>query len=84
MAGLKDNLETDRQTWYNDYIRMTDDSEMIWPHFIKDFLIQHRLRYMVYFKWLKIPRRELYAYFVSTNYIDYAENMGLNLKQILR
>ena len=37
------------QTWYYDYIRMTDDTEPILRHFIKDFIFQHRVRYMVYF-----------------------------------
>lgn len=39
-----------KPVWYDDYIRMTDDSSLIWLHFLKDFLFQHRLRYMVYFR----------------------------------
>lgn len=29
---------------------MTDDSEFILKHFLRDFFFQHRLRYMVYFR----------------------------------
>ena len=36
--------------WYYDYIRTTDDSGFILSHFLKDFILQHRLRYMVYFR----------------------------------
>lgn len=45
---LKDRCS--KFVWYNDYICMTDDKDIIWRHFIKDFIFQHRLRYMVYFR----------------------------------
>ena len=37
-------------SWYPDYYRGTDDNRFILHHFIKDFIFQHRLRYMVYFR----------------------------------
>ena len=41
---------SEKSVWYKDYIRTTDDDKFILKHFIKDFLFQHRLRYMVYFR----------------------------------
>ena len=47
----EDNVMDMRQShWYYDYIRMTDDTKFILRHFIRDFIFQHRLRYMVYFR----------------------------------
>ena len=42
------NLIHKKPIWYVDYIRSTDDTTLIWRHFIKDFIFQHRLRYIVY------------------------------------
>lgn len=39
-----------KYVWYEDYIRTTDDTGFILRHFVRDFLFQHRLRYMVYFR----------------------------------
>lgn len=36
--------------WYKDYIRTTDDTTFILHHFLKDFMFQHRLRYMIFFR----------------------------------
>ena len=61
---------TDRQTdrkkepiWYSDYIRPTDDSSLIWTHFLKDFIFQHRLRYMVYFRKTQAANNKLLRLF---------------------
>ena len=47
---------TDRQTWYYDYIRMTDDTELKGSHFLKDFIFQHRVRYMYTLEQARILR----------------------------
>ena len=36
--------------WYNDYLRTTNDSGMVLHHFLRDFIFQHRLRYMIWFR----------------------------------
>ena len=45
---LKDRCS--KFSWYNDYICMTSDKGIVWEHFIKDFIFQHRVRYIVYFR----------------------------------
>lgn len=49
-----------RWVWYDDYIRTTDDTSLIWSHFIKDFMFQHRLRYMVYFRLSQNSKKRLF------------------------
>ena len=46
IMALTSNLDfsNNQPVWYPDYIRSTDDSELIWKHFFKDFIFQHRLR----------------------------------------
>lgn len=53
----------DKFVWYNDYICMTDDKDIIWKHFIKDFIFQHRLRYMVYFRISQNTKSRLIRFF---------------------
>lgn len=36
--------------WYDDYIRQTDDKDIIFLHLIKDYIFHHGFRYMVYFR----------------------------------
>ena len=68
---------SDKFVWYNDYICMTNDKKIIWKHFIKDFIFQHRVRYMVYFRISQNTKSRLIRFFVNTNYTVSAENMGL-------
>lgn len=68
---------SDKFVWYNDYICMTNDKKIIWKHFIKDFIFQHRVRYMVYFRISQNTKSRLIRFFVNTNYTASVENMGL-------
>ena len=36
--------------WYADYYRTTDDMEFVLSHFLKDYIFQHRLRYIIYLR----------------------------------
>lgn len=69
--------KSDRFVWYNDYICTTADKDIIWKHFIKDFIFQHRVRYMVYFRISQNTKSRLIRFFVNTNYTASVENMGL-------
>lgn len=39
-----------KKDWINDYRRTTSDREWNRWHFLRDFLFQHRLRFVVYFR----------------------------------
>ena len=73
--GVKE--KSDRFAWYNDYICMTADTDIVWKHFIKDFIFQHRVRYMFYFRLSQNTKNRLFRYFASINYSVCAENMEL-------
>lgn len=75
---LKENF--DRQTWYYDYIRMTDDSKLIWKHFIKDFLFQHRLRYMFYFRICQNSRNKFIRLFCEYKLFRLCRKYGIEIK----
>ncbi len=38
------------RAWYPDYYRTTDDVEFNFFHFARDYIFQHRLRYMIFFR----------------------------------
>lgn len=59
---------------------MTDDSEMIWPHFIKDFLFQHRLRYMVYFRVSQNSKKRIVRLFCEYKLYRLCRKYGIELK----
>lgn len=76
--GLKERFS--RWTWFNDYIRMTDDSQLIWKHFIKDFLFQHRLRYMFYFRISQNTRNKIVRLFCEYKLFRLCRKFGIEIK----
>ena len=66
--------------WYLDYIRTTDDSKLIWRHFIKDFIFQHRLRYMVYFRYAQTTHNPLLRLFCEFKMYRMCRKYGIELK----
>ena len=59
---------------------MTDDSELIWLHFIKDFLFQHRLRYMVYFRVAQNSKKRIVRLFCEYKLYRLCRKYGIELK----
>ena len=51
------------KSWYLDYIRTTDDTDFVFLHFLRDFIFQHRLRYMIYFRVAQNTRSKLLKLF---------------------
>lgn len=66
--------------WYPDYYRSTDDNSFIWHHFIKDFLFQHRLRYMVYFRLAQSTRSKLFKLFLEVKLFRLCRKYGIEIK----
>lgn len=71
---------TDRQTWYYDYIRMTDDTQLKCSHFLKDFIFQHRVRYMVYFRISQNTTNKLVRLFCEYKLFRLCRKYGIEIK----
>ena len=59
---------------------MTDDSDLKWFHFIKDFTFQHRLRYMVYFRTCQNTRNALLRLFCEYKLFRLCRKYGIEIK----
>lgn len=66
--------------WYYDYIRTTDDSDFILSHFLKDFIFQHRLRYMVYFRTAQNTRSKMIKFFCEYKLYRLCRKYGIEIK----
>lgn len=43
-------MKVENKCWYKDYLRTTDDDNFILSHFIRDYLTQQRLRFIIFFR----------------------------------
>lgn len=66
--------------WYSDYIRTTDDDKLIWTHFIRDFLFQHRLQYMVYFRYAQTTKNKIIKMFCEYKLFRLCRKYGIEIK----
>lgn len=71
---------SEKSVWYKDYIRTTDDDKFILKHFIKDFLFQHRLRYMVYFRKAQTTKSRLVKAFCEYKLFRLCRKYGIEIK----
>ncbi len=69
-----------KKVWYDDYIRMTDDDKLILSHFIKDFIFQHRLRYMVYFRIAQNTKNKISKLFCEYKLFKLCRKYGIEIK----
>ena len=69
-----------KPVWYDDYIRITDDSEFILSHFIRDFLFHHRLRFMVYFRCAQNTKSKLAKLFYEFKLYRLCRKYGIEIK----
>lgn len=65
---------------FNDYIRTTDDSIFIFHHFLKDFIFQHRLRYMVYFRLAQATKNKFIRVFFEYKLFRLCRKYGIEIK----
>ncbi len=66
--------------WYKDYIRTTDDTTFIPHHFLRDFLFQHRLRYMIYFRIAQHTKSQLMKFFCEVKLFRLCRKYGIEVK----
>lgn len=69
-----------KYVWFKDYIRTTDDSNMIWHHFWKDFFFQHRVRYMVYFRICQSTKNRVVKLFCEYKLFKMCRKYGIEVK----
>lgn len=69
-----------KPVWYSDYIRTTDDSDFVLKNFLKDFIFQHRLRYMVYFRYSQTTNSKLIKLFCEYKLFRLCRKYGLEIK----
>ena len=73
-------MKKKKACWYNDYIRTTDDTTFILSHFLRDFLFQHRLRYMVYFRTAQNTNNKLLKLFCEFKLLRLCKKYGIEIK----
>ena len=66
--------------WYNDYICTTADTDIVWKHFIKDFMFQHRVRYMFYFRLSQNTKNRLFRLFCECKLYRLCRKYGIEIK----
>lgn len=69
-----------KDIWYDDYIRTTDDDKFIFSHFIKSFIFQHRLRYIVYFRISQNTNSKLIKLFCEYKLYRLSRKFGIEIK----
>lgn len=66
--------------WYNDYICMTNDKNIIWKHFARDFQFQHRVRYIVYFRISQNTKNRVIHFFCEYKLYRLCRKYGIEIK----
>ncbi len=65
--------------WYDDYYRMVDDESFVLSHFIKTYLFQHRLRYMIYFRKAQNAQNKVFKRFYEYKLFRYSRKYGIEI-----
>lgn len=73
-------MKAEKKIWYSDYIRTTDDEYFIMKNFLKDFIFQHRLRYMVYFRCAQKTKSKTMKIFYEYKLYRLCRKYGIEVK----
>lgn len=80
MSSLIGRIAASRP-WWKDYIRMTDDyTDFAFAHFIRDFLFQHSLRYIVYLRNAQTARNRLLRLYYEYKLFRLGRKFGIEIK----
>lgn len=72
------------KAWYLDYIRSTDDKDFVLLHFIRDFIFQHRLRYIIYFRVAQNTKNRILKLFCEYRLYRLGRKYGIEIKSSTR
>lgn len=73
-------MKIEQRPWYPDYIRSTDDDRFILIHFLRDYIFQHRLRYMIYFRISKASKNRVKKLFFEYKLYRLCRKYGIEIK----
>ncbi len=73
-------MKVENKCWYKDYIRTTDDDKFILSHFIRDFLTQQRLRFLVYFRNAQKTNNKLAKLYYDYKLFRLSRKYGIEIK----
>lgn len=70
----------ENKIWYADYYRTTDDTKFVLKHFIRDFIFQHRLRYIIYFRKAQSTNNRLVRLYCNYKIYAMSRKYGIEIK----
>jgi len=74
-------MKIENANWFLDYARTTDDyKNFILKHFIKDYIFQHRLRYMIYFRKCQNTNNNFFKLFYKFKLYMLCRKYGIEIK----
>lgn len=76
MLDKQDN----KPVWYYDYYRTTDDTHFVLMHFLKDFLFQHRTRFIIYFRKAQNSKWKTVRLFCNYKLFRYSRKYAIEIK----
>lgn len=69
-----------KTVWYDDYIRTTGDTKFVLHHFLRDFLTQHRLRYIIYFRIAQNTKNKMIKFLCEVQLFLMCRKYGIEVK----
>lgn len=79
MSYLQKYVE--KKPWWLDYVRTTDDYKKFnLLHFIRDFIFQHRLRYIIYFRCANATNSKMIKLYYKYKMYKLSRKYGIEIK----
>lgn len=73
-------MHAENTIWYKDYIRVTDDEKFLLKHYLRDYIFQHRLRYMICFRKAKNSKNKIKKLYYEWRLYRLGRKYGIELK----
>lgn len=75
------SMRVKKAPWWGDYIRSTDDyTNFVLHHFVRDFILQHRLRYMIYFRYSQTVTSSIVRLFCQFKMLRMSRKYGIEIQ----
>lgn len=72
--------KVENKNWYADYYRSTDDKDFNLIHFVRDYLFQQRLRFIIYFRRAQSTKSKLIRAFFDWKLYRLSRKYGIEIK----
>ena len=66
--------------WYPDYYRTTEDNTFVFRHFVRDFLFQHRVRFIVYMRRAQAAKSKISKKYYDWKLYKISRKYGIEIK----